>query len=247
MAKYPLHRSVQHLYQKLARAVGKFQASEVSLRDALGMEHGSLDDRFHDIPAAFRELERQGKIRILEDGDRFRPTEEFGIPPQYVTGPIPAGLSELLHRHRQDAASQTGAYATLYVIENGVRDLIAQVLGRARDDWWELLPREARDEAERAFRDDRETRGAWGELSLRERLGYVTFDSLRKIVAAQWDLFKRIIDSQHAFGGELEKVEPIRHALAHTRPLPPAQIARLEVCADYVAKIAKVADKEMAK
>jgi hypothetical protein len=248
MAKYPLHRSVQYLYQKLRTAVMNFGAVEISLQDALEMQHGSLDDKFQDIPAAFKELERQGKIRILEGGNRFRPTEDFGIPPQYVTGPIPADLAELLDRHHQDATSQTGDYATLYVAENGLRDLIAKVLGEAQQkpDWWSLVPQTPRERAERAFELEREgpfgdLAKGWDQLSPRQRLEYLSFEALKDIPTSNqnWKLFEPRLRDQGVFRTKLAEAEPARNALAHTRPLTETQRSQLHLCASYVAGLAK--------
>ena len=245
-AKYPLHRSVRYLYEKLKPVVESFEGAEVSMQEALSSQSGGLDYKFHDIPAAFRELERQGKIKILEDGDRFRPTADFGILPQYVTGPLPAALAELLDRHRQDATEQTGDYATLYVAENGLRDLIARVLSAQQSDWWPLVPRAPRERAEENFEVER--RGPFGDrtktwegLSPRQRLEYIAFEALKDIPKSNenWKLFKPRIGDVEIFRAKLAEAGPARNALAHTRPLTARQRTQLELCASYIAGLAK--------
>jgi hypothetical protein len=200
--------------------------------------------QLHDFPAALAALTEQGLVEMLPDDRRFRITEKFPFPPQQVSVGVPASMARLLARHRDDAVAMSSAYIQQYVIENGLRDLIARALGGKAAQWWQLLPSRVQDNAKARFAGGLKkpryspAPKTWDELSPEEKLKYTSFPELRDIVATSWPDFKDWLPSEwkeEAFIAKLQELDPLRDDIGHVRLLSAEDRERLDVQARDIA------------
>ena len=116
------------------------------------------------------------------------------------------------------------AYPLMREVENSVRAIIEERLAKVSSNWWHIrIPEDVRLRAE-----ERQKKAGSG-LSL---IYYVDFPDYLKIIRRKdnWrDAFAAVFRDPEWVSVKLRELEPIRNALAHSRPLPPGSLDRLRV------------------
>ena len=116
------------------------------------------------------------------------------------------------------------AYPLLRDVENAVRGVIEERLTQLSSNWWsERIPEDVRLRAEERREKDGDG------LSF---IYYVDFPDYLKIIRKKdnWrDAFAGVFRDDEWISVKLRELEPIRNALAHSRPLPPGSLDRLRV------------------
>ncbi len=110
----------------------------------------------------------------------------------------------------------------LHNLENLLRRFIERQLSRGATDWWNvLLPGDVRTRAE-SRKQRRETVWPWYPPTSTNNMDYLDFSDYRKIIMLQpnWDqCFKQVFASPSFVETRLGELEPIRHDIAHSRPI----------------------------
>ncbi len=116
------------------------------------------------------------------------------------------------------------AYGLLRKLEGSLRGLIEESLSRVSSNWWnERIPGDVRERAEK--------RKQQSGTSLHP-IQYVDFPDYLKIIKRRdnWrDAFLKVFKDEESVSVKLRELEPIRNALAHSRPLPKGSLERLRM------------------
>lgn len=116
------------------------------------------------------------------------------------------------------------AYELVRKLEGALRGLIEESLSRVSPNWWnERVPDDVRERSEK-----RKQQSGTG-LHL---IQYVDFPDYLKIIRRKdnWrDTFHKVFKDEESISVKLRDLEPIRNALAHSRPLPKGSLERLRV------------------
>ena len=136
-------------------------------------------------------------------------------------------LSPFGVKRRNDALEMARLYAILHAFENEVRSLIRDTLEEASgSDWWEeCVPSKVRRIAE--SRQKTSEKDSWLEGAKDDRLEFVDFGDLARIITENWDLFKDIIPRQDWITQRMNELEKARNFVAHNRMLLPLEFQRI--------------------
>jgi exonuclease VII small subunit len=127
------------------------------------------------------------------------------------------------------------AYQHLYELENKLRELIVNVLGKS-ENWWdsEAIPNDVREKANQRKATD-EKPWPWLEKGDFEPIFYVDFADYAKIISKNWQtVFKEIFEDRQEIMLKLKELDPIRNAIAHSRPLKTNEAKKLELYKDEI-------------
>jgi hypothetical protein len=124
------------------------------------------------------------------------------------------------------------AYALLRELEESLRRLIERTLSSLSSNWWiERVPGDVRTNAQdRKQKNDRQW--PWLTGTNLHPIYYVDFPDYVKIIRKKdnWrDVFLRVFKDEEFISVKLREVEPIRNAVAHSRPLPRNGLERLRI------------------
>ena len=124
------------------------------------------------------------------------------------------------------------AYTLLRELEESLRKLIERTLSPLSSNWWiERVPSDVRTNAEdRKRKNDRQW--PWLTGTNLHPIYYVDFPDYAKIIRKKdnWrDVFARVFKDEEFISVKLREVEPIRNAVAHSRPLPGNGLERLRI------------------
>lgn len=115
----------------------------------------------------------------------------------------------------------TEAYATLYILENTLREFIQSTLEkRFGKDWFEkAIPKDIQKDCKKRY--DKERKSPWVTTVENKLLWYSDFNDLRKIIIKEenWPLFQPYFQDQNIVVGKLKDLEFIRNIIAHNRLL----------------------------
>jgi hypothetical protein len=131
-----------------------------------------------------------------------------------VGSPVTTGSASVLD------SRQLHTYRLLFLIENGLRELVVEELSRKAGARWykHRLSRDLIEKYEAGLAYERTTR--WIELVPHHPMYYLDFPELKKIILRNdnWnDCFKAIFHNQEILTGTLSELEPIRNKVAHHR------------------------------
>jgi len=118
-------------------------------------------------------------------------------------------------------------YIATYCLENNIRRLIRETLGRHGKNWWsEKVPPEIKDYVLERQQAERDT-----PMSIRsnEPLDYTTFGHLKVILDANWRDFQDKIRSRKAIGEILAELNELRSVIAHSCDLNEREKTRLQL------------------
>ena len=124
------------------------------------------------------------------------------------------------------------AYSALRELEESLRKLIERALSPLSSDWWvDRVPSDVRTNAEdRKQRND--LQWPWVTGTNLHPIYYVDFPDYAKIIRkkSNWrDVFVRVFQDEELISVKLRELEPIRNAVAHSRPLPRNGLERLRI------------------
>ena len=129
-------------------------------------------------------------------------------------------------------------YRLLYVLENVVREFIAEVLTEADgDDWFE---KRASVQMKRkvAERKAAETKNQWHSGRNKHPLYYLDFGDLALIFQSHWLVFKDLVPDQAWAVSRIQDAERSRNVIAHTNLLSDDELVRLEMhVLDWVRQV----------
>lgn len=115
----------------------------------------------------------------------------------------------------------TEAYATLYIVENTLREFIQNTLEKHfGKDWFEkAIPKDIQKDCKKRY--DKERKSPWVSTVENKLLWYSDFNDLRKIIIKEenWLLFQPYFQDQNIVVGKLKDLEFIRNIIAHNRLL----------------------------
>jgi len=137
------------------------------------------------------------------------------------------------------------AYALLRQLEESLRKGIEKSLSPLSSAWWnERIPIDVRTNAEdRKRKNDRQWPWVTASIDLHP-IYYVDFPDYVKIIRRKdnWSqAFQRVFKDEDFISVKLRELEPIRNALAHSRPLPRNGLERLRINAkDILGLLATV-------
>ena len=128
---------------------------------------------------------------------------------------------------RNDALEMARLYAILHAFENEVRSLIRDTLEEiSGPDWWEKCVsskvRKAAESRQKASEKD-----SWLEGAKDDRLEFVDFGDLARIIIENWEHFKDIMPSQDWIRQRMNELEKARNFVAHNRMLLPSEFQRI--------------------
>ncbi len=116
------------------------------------------------------------------------------------------------------------AYELLRRLEGALRGVIEESLSRVSPNWWnERILGDVRERAEKRKQQ------SGSDL---HPIHYVDFSDYVKIIRKRdnWrDAFHKVFKDEESISVKLRELEPIRNALAHSRPLPKGSLERLRV------------------
>lgn len=146
--------------------------------------------------------------------------------------------------------SNVNIFKTLFVIENGLRELIIDTLSSTHGPFW--YKNRMIGDALTKFKEARkyESNIKWQNLVPHHPIYYIDFTHLRPIIHRQdnWDQhFKSIFGNRELFAASLTEIEFIRNKIAHNRKTSKAdEIAVMNVFAKLVAQIGASRLEELA-
>ncbi len=116
------------------------------------------------------------------------------------------------------------AYGLLRELEGNMRKLLEKTLSQASANWWnDRIPDDVRQRAEERRK---QARGSAHPIN------FVDFPDYLKIIRKRdnWrDYFHQFFKDEESISVKLRELEPIRNAIAHSRPLPKGSLDRLRV------------------
>jgi hypothetical protein len=120
-------------------------------------------------------------------------------------------------------------YVATHCLENSVRNLVRQVLGKALGEkWWQDAASEAM-KRKVAERTAREQKNRWLTARGVDELHYVDWGDLVTLVRKYHAQFERFIPDVKFIELRLEELENDRNTLAHNGVLPDEEITRVEL------------------
>ncbi len=144
----------------------------------------------------------------------------------------------LPNRLSKEAERMAGVYPVIYVFENSVRNLSMHVLEKeyGSDGWVEHVSSPIRKKVKQ--RKDQEERKRWHGARNAHEIFYTDMGDLEKIITANWEVFKPILEDQAWVRTHLSSIEPSRNVIAHNNPLGQKDIRRIKVYFDdWVSQI----------
>jgi hypothetical protein len=124
------------------------------------------------------------------------------------------------------------AHRLLRSLEEALRKLIEESLLRLSPSWWTTrIPEDVRENAERRKEKD-DKQWPWATGADLPPIHYVDFPDYVKIIRRKdnWrEAFSRIFHDEELVSSKLRELEPIRNALAHSRPMPKNGLIRLRI------------------
>jgi hypothetical protein len=132
---------------------------------------------------------------------------------------------------RNNALEMARLYAVLHCFENEVRVLIRDTLEEhVGADWWSQIPDRIQTHA--SSRQKKAVSNSWLEGEKQDRLSFVDFGHLAKIIIWKWEFFEAIIPSQAWITQKFDELEQVRNFVAHNRTLDQGEYQRIYM---YVA------------
>lgn len=130
---------------------------------------------------------------------------------------------------RDKSLRMSRLYATIYCLENSIRDLIKERLELKFDsEWWTKgVSKRIREFAEE--RKAKSMENTWLEGDNVELLSFTTFGHLSNIITENWELFSDLIPTQHWLQQRFDELEQARNYIAHNRFLMQSEFERLEM------------------
>lgn len=129
-------------------------------------------------------------------------------------------------------------YRLLFVLENVVREFIAEVLTDADgEDWFE---KRASAQMKRKVVDRKatETKNQWHTGRNKHALYYLDFGDLALILQSHWANFKDLLPDQAWAVSRIQDAERSRNVIAHTNLLSDDELVRLEMhVLDWVRQV----------
>jgi hypothetical protein len=130
------------------------------------------------------------------------------------------------------------SFKLMYAIENGIRELIIELLSKLDGPLWykRRLPGDVLAKYREGIELQRQTK--WLNLIPHHPIYYVDFPDLRKIIERQdnWkDAFSTIFARKDLLSATLSELEPARNALAHNRKLAEQDLILLEAASAKLA------------
>ena len=124
------------------------------------------------------------------------------------------------------------AHRLLLRLEEALRKLIEDSLLGLSPSWWTArIPKDVRENSERRKeKDDRQW--PWATGADLHPIHYVDFPDYVKIIRRKdnWrEAFSKILHDEELMSSKLRELEPIRNALAHSRPMPKNGLSRLRI------------------
>lgn len=122
-------------------------------------------------------------------------------------------------------------YQKFYCLERSIRQLVREVMSERYDDnWWVKVDSRVRDNVKSNLEYELDTSHT---KRSEHKIDYTTFGDLRKILNAQWEIFKpkfnRNLNSVNEVMIDLNR---LRVPIAHCTPLAEKEIKRLEIRID---------------
>lgn len=172
------------------------------------------------------EVEIVRNMKYLED--KGKATVEWATGGYFAATITALGIDSLREPtvFQKERNFMSNAYSILYTIENRLRIFIEKKLREKHgNQWWERgVPLKIRERSEEKKKEDPAV-----ALSL---ICYTDFGDLRKIImkTENWhDIFKGHFETLEHIVSRLDELEPIRHAIAHTRLLSNDDFKKLEL------------------
>ncbi len=140
---------------------------------------------------------------------------------------------DLIHNSaiEQSVATDTSDYDLLKTLENKLRSCIETQLSTQFPKWWtERIPNDVRNRAEDR-KSKNETLWPWSNES-HDLIYFVDFNDYIKIITRRdnWrEIFVNIFKDQALIIAKLKELDPIRNAIAHSRPLSATDRMRLKL------------------
>lgn len=129
-------------------------------------------------------------------------------------------------------------YASLYELETALRRYFVDELSRISPRWWkERIPPEVQLRAEERKLDEEAKPWPWYGKKDEPLICYISFADYAEITKRRdnWrDCFRKAFESKTQLLAALERLEPIRNAIAHNRALTPHQKMTLSVEKKYL-------------
>lgn len=187
----------------------------------------------------FVDAEKLKEIRSLKDKeytvntfktktkekDRILKLKEITIKSQdpYITKKVISNSKEM-----------SQYYTMLYILENGLRNLIREVYKNEPDYWNKKCPDKVKENVaeikskEKYFEEGRE-----------DELEYAHLDFLKQIIVHNWGDFSIVLKEKDKtkFMNEIEKFMPCRHAVAHTTFLKNLDAKRCQYRVEEILKM----------
>jgi hypothetical protein len=131
-------------------------------------------------------------------------------------------------QRRNNALEMARLYAILHAFENEVRSLIRDTLEeKIGTNWWDTdaVPIGVKKNAD--TRQKEAEKDSWLEGTKGDRLEFVDFGDLSKLIIQNWELFKDLMPSQDWIRQRMTELEKARHFVAHNRMLQPSEFQRI--------------------
>ena len=127
-----------------------------------------------------------------------------------------------------NAKNMSSVYASIYCIENTLRNFIVERLSeRYGIDWWEQkVPAKIKEAVIKLKRTDEKNK--YHSRRSEIDIGYTMFGNLGQIIISNWDDFSDIIPNQPWLTSRMDDLEMSRNVVMHTGMLPPDEIDRIE-------------------
>lgn len=132
-------------------------------------------------------------------------------------------------RIRTEAERMAKNYTIFYSLENSIRELIADVMKKHGNNWWDvenLVPMPVRDNAKKNRKKELST-GVTPRSS--NMLDYTNFGELGEIIKSNWEDFADIFTDIQAVERILKNLNTLRAAIAHCTPLADDEEVRLHL------------------
>lgn len=133
------------------------------------------------------------------------------------------------HSIRLEAERMAKNYTIFYSLENSIRELIADVLEKHGQDWWDkegLVPEVVKVNAKKNRKKELAT-GVTPRSS--NMLDYTNFGELGEIIKSNWKDFADIFTDIQAVERVLKNLNTLRAAIAHCTPLAEDEELRLHL------------------
>ena len=138
-----------------------------------------------------------------------------------------------------DATKMAGVYPVVYIFENSVRNLIANVMISKHDEkWWDTNVG-AKIKEKVKGRMDNEDKNRWHGKRGAHPIFYTDIDELKSIITTNWSDFENIFPNLQWVTGKIDEIEMSRNIIAHNNPLEDRDVLRLKLnLEDWIKQIA---------